>query len=88
MTSHFPSNPHRDRCRSCKAPIMWAITEKNRRIPLDPQPCADGNILLQFRGNFLLPLATVHFAVQLDNPQRFKSHFATCPNSKQWRRQK
>jgi hypothetical protein len=86
MNTHFPSNAPRDRCRSCRAPILWAVTEKNRRIPLDPEPTADGNILLQPRGNFLLPLATVRFAVQLDNPLRFKSHFATCPNAAQHRK--
>jgi hypothetical protein len=88
MRSPLLSNPVRDRCRSCKKPIIWAITEKNRRIPLDPEPVADGNILLTPRGNFLAPLATVRFAVQLDNPLRYKSHFATCPNAAQHRRKR
>lgn len=34
------------KCRSCKQPIRWAITEKNaRRIPLDLEPADDGNIV-------------------------------------------
>ena len=25
-------------CRSCDAPLRWAITDRGRRIPLDPAP--------------------------------------------------
>lgn len=33
-------------CRSCHTPIRWAITEGNhKRIPLDIEPTADGNIV-------------------------------------------
>jgi hypothetical protein len=80
--------PVRDQCKSCKRPIIWAVTEKDRRIPLDPEPVANGNILLQTRGNFLLPIAQVRFAVQLDQPLRYQSHFATCPNAAQHRRKR
>jgi Holliday junction resolvasome RuvABC endonuclease subunit len=35
------------KCRSCGAPIEWALTEKGRPIPIDVQPVPDGNILLK-----------------------------------------
>lgn len=29
-------------CRGCGAEMLWAITEKGNRMPLDPAPDADG----------------------------------------------
>jgi len=86
MISRFPSDQPRDRCRSCKKPIMWAVTEKGHRIPIDPEPCTDGNILLRARGHFVPPLAIVRFAIPVEETARFKSHFATCPQSSSWRK--
>ena len=72
-------------CRSCGAPIKWARTPKGRRIPLDPDPVPDGNIVL--RGG----------VAHVDGPaaggffddgagERYVSHFATCPNARSHRR--
>jgi hypothetical protein len=85
MTSHHPSNPVFDRCRSCNAPIRWAETEKGRRIPIDAQPVEDGNIVLQDRGKFRPPLAIVHFIPPQDVTV-YKSHFATCKQANRWRK--
>lgn len=70
------------RCRSCEARIVWAITPKGRRIPLDPDPVEGGNVLLEGER------ATV-----LTNEERAAhpgplhvSHFATCPKAKRHRR--
>jgi hypothetical protein len=59
---------------------MWAVTEKGRRIPINPEPVNDGNITLQLRGSFMPPLAIVRFHTIVDG-LRFKSHFATCKNA-------
>jgi hypothetical protein len=77
-----------ERCRSCRKPIQWAVTEKGRRMPIDVEPAADGNIVLQVRGRFMPPLAIVRGAVLIDdnNEKRYKSHFATCPNAAQHRK--
>jgi hypothetical protein len=48
-----------NRCRSCDAPITWAVTRKGRRIPLDPEPVAGGNIKVQEIPGKSTPLATV-----------------------------
>ena len=63
MNSHFPSNPVHDRCRSCRRPILWAETEKGRRIPIDPQPVTDGNIVLHERPLHQAPLAIVRLSI-------------------------
>ena len=86
MTAHFASNQARDRCKSCRKPIVWAETEKGRRIPLDPDPVSDGNIILQQRGKFKPPLAIVRLSIPTDETNRFKSHFATCPQASRWRK--
>lgn len=36
------SSPTVPRCRSCRAELRWARTEKGRRIPLDARPYRDG----------------------------------------------
>jgi hypothetical protein len=69
-----------DRCRSCLAPIKWAKTIRDRRIPLDPNPSPDGNIEL-ING-------IAHVVGTSDNPAdiRHISHFATCPHANKHRR--
>jgi len=84
-------------CRSCNANILWAVTTKGKRIPIDPTPVEDGNIRLVVRENHLPPLAlVVDFAqrerigtlreMKEDRVELFKSHFATCPNAQKHRR--
>lgn len=65
---------------------MWAETEKGRRIPIDPEPVSDGNIVLHHRSNFQPPLALVRFSVPTKAETRYKSHFATCPNAAKHRK--
>jgi hypothetical protein len=76
----YPVTP----CRSCKAPIIWAKTNSGKNIPLDAEPCTDGNICIKDG-----------LAVVVSDKQGgvwplpfYKSHFATCPNAKQHRRPK
>jgi hypothetical protein len=38
-------------CRSCGASIEWAITPNGKKMPLDKEPVADGNILVEMRTN-------------------------------------
>ena len=70
-----------DTCRSCSASIRWALTTKGRRIPLDPDPVPDGNLVLVDGVAYSLPaLATLR--PELEVPaERFVSHFATCPQA-------
>lgn len=80
-----------DGCRSCAAPIAWAVTVKGRRMPLDRDPVADGNVTVDGPlDGPSPPMATVHPAgqVPLDDGDgaRYVSHFATCPNAGQHRR--
>lgn len=77
------------KCRSCEADMFWAVTTKNRRIPIDPQPVETGNIILgDEQPPYGYPLAMV--LGKHDEPKpgvpRYTSHFATCSQAASHRR--
>lgn len=75
-----------EECGSCQAPIIWAMTEKAVRMPVDAQPASDGNVRLHDRGG-VAPLAVVLKTHELFGKTGLrKSHFATCPDAVSWRR--
>jgi len=83
---------NKQHCRSCGAKILWAVTEKGKRMPLDAEPSEAGNIFLQHRPN-QNPLAVYTTEEQrkatkgtLMEHRLFTSHFATCPQAKKWRK--
>ncbi len=79
-----------DACKSCRAPIVWAVTAKNgKAIPIDPVPTYDGNIRLENRDEQRQPpIAHVVGAQQeLVRTPRYTSHFATCPDAAKFRQQ-
>lgn len=78
-------------CRSCGAPIRWAITEKGRRMPLDPDPHPDGNVMVEHAAG-ADHSGVVVFAGRLLHEERdlgtplYRSHFASCPDARKHRR--
>lgn len=76
-------------CRSCGAPIMWAITEAGSPIPLDAIPDPQrGNIEVHEDGSCrvlgdLERLLIVE--VDGDAAELYLSHFASCPHAGEWR---
>jgi hypothetical protein len=77
-------------CRSCHAPIVWAVTEAGRPIPLNPDPEPAGNLELVTRPGQRPPVVHVLTASAPRSPDvdRYQSHFATCPNANEWRRRR
>jgi hypothetical protein len=79
-----------DRCRTCKAPIRWAITDQGYPIPLDLEPVDDGNLRLagaRYKGGtpralHVAPENRAEFAGEL-----YRTHFVTCPYAEQHRQQ-
>jgi hypothetical protein len=67
-----------DTCRSCGAPVRWAITQHENRMPVDPEPVENGNLILIDRDGEL------HVAHAV--PGTHVSHYATCPDAERWRR--
>lgn len=79
-------------CKSCGAPVVWALTEGRKRIPLDAEPNPaepDRHVPLTIEGGGLE-------AVGWDGPMRvvravpkagnLRTHYATCPQAKAHRR--
>lgn len=73
----------RSTCRSCTAEIEWALTEAERRIPLDPGHDPAGN-LAELPPAPGIPLRVRAIAAgEIVDPgvRRRVSHFATCPQA-------
>lgn len=79
-------------CRSCQAPIEWAVTETGKRMPVDHEPVVGATILLRHTKVGEPPLAHVttkderaelerQAANRDDELRLFVSHFSSCPNS-------
>ena len=85
----------KEHCRSCGAEIFWAKTTQGKNMPIDSSPVEDGTILISVRTG--AQVAEPQSKDQVEElkkqnkangqPHRlFKSHFATCPQSKTWRK--
>ena len=72
-----------EQCRSCGARVMWVKTSKGKKMPLDAEPVANGNLVMA-----TLPdaIAVSYDPTQHGGLSRFTSHFATCPQSAAWRK--
>lgn len=80
-------------CRSCHAAITWTTnTKSGKRMPIDPVPVANGNIVLTTGNDG--PRATVLTKAELEKRHQlpggpgdlYVSHHATCPQRDTWRR--
>lgn len=61
-------------CRRCGQPIRWSMTERGKRMMLDPLPYPMGNVVIRsgtavVKGNNQLPLPA----------PAYRAHAATCP---------
>lgn len=79
------------RCRTCHQAIWWAQTGSGRRIPIDPEPVPDGNVVVEHPGDHGEAMVTVlgrpeEQQLYADVGPRYQSHFATCPQAAQHRR--
>jgi hypothetical protein len=80
-------------CRSCRAPIEWAVTDNGRRMPLDLGLYPDGRIAIVGRRE-QTPVIVILNGDQLERlrapgdvvVQLRRSHFQTCPDADSWRR--
>ncbi len=81
-------NSRLGQCRSCQAWIRWVETEKGKPMPLDVDPVSDGNVTVEVSEARRGPVARV-WGKPGNIPEgvdRFKSHHATCPQGREWRR--
>jgi len=76
-------------CSSCGASMRWVATLQGRPMPLDPEPCADGNVMIDQDGRaVVLGKARAGEVRAGGQTPLYKSHFATCAQAGQHRRRK
>lgn len=72
-------------CRSCGASIIWARTERGKRMPLDAESVADvtaqGLFVLREKTNPEGPLALAAWGLDCFMDPHYRSHFASCPDA-------
>lgn len=79
-------------CRSCRAHIIWAVTARGVRIPLDAEPNpVKGNMVIELDAPEGIDGPQTWRArtadLLLDSKQdRYMPHHATCPQGRAWRR--
>ncbi len=72
-------------CRSCRAPILWAITNAGRRMPLNAQPDPDGLLITWTNNSGELRVSALATGETTGRPH-YTSHFATCSSADAHRR--
>ncbi len=87
MTYEEEIVPITSTCRSCKQPIRWVVMEASRaRMPLDPEPCADGTIDLAGDNRAAVLCAYDAEMARAAGRQLYRSHFSTCLDARSHRR--
>jgi len=69
--------------------MRWVVLDSGKLMPIDPEPHAQGNVLLtSARGDAkVLTADEMEFYLQQHpDTKRYRSHYATCPNAKQHRK--
>lgn len=80
----LPPGTGRGLCDSCRAPIFWAVTAAGKKMPLDAEPVADGNVvLIDGRAKVLTKKQLAGGGITVP---RYTPHHATCPQGRQWRK--
>lgn len=80
----------RKTCRSCRKPILWAVTDRQALMPIDVDPDPKhGNISTYVKDGtrhavvFSKPKAA---AMRAAKQPLHVAHFSTCPHAANWRR--
>ena len=72
-------------CRSCGAAVTWHKTPAGNSMPLDAEPVADGNVVIE---GGLARVVGPPGEGELDLSPRYRSHFSTCQDAAKWRKKK
>ena len=71
-------------CVGCGAPIRWVLTVAGKRLPIDPEPTEDGNVVVRDVDG--QPRAHVLTGPELPaREQAWRPHWATCPKAGEFR---
>lgn len=81
----------RSRCRTCGLPICWVETTGGKRMPLDAVPdAARGNVVVAGDPPLAITVSGINDeareAARRHHVPLYLSHFASCPQSDEWRK--
>jgi len=74
------------KCRSCGAEVIWAKTDSGAMAPFDAAESPEGTFSLEE-----MSPPTAHYVLADERQWRgplHRSHFATCPDAKAWKKAK
>jgi len=67
-------------CGYCGAPVRWAVVEASgKRMPLDPDPRSDGNVVIVRHDRQQTPTVRVLRKGEAPPALAYRPHMATCP---------
>ncbi len=66
------------KCNACQAEIIWAVTIRGARIPVDAEPVSHGGSILLEKFEYS---AVTLAKLAPDGHGTHTSHFVTCPRS-------
>lgn len=76
-------------CKSCRRPIVFLPTKKGRQMPVDPETCDDGNVVMRrWAGGDPVVHILADGEEPLEGEIRYRSHFASCPEADKHRRRR
>lgn len=82
------------KCRSCKMDVLWAQWASGKKMPVDAvsdnrQPPKGGDLVLTLRGGEYGELLVEKYDPGRHGQKRnrYTSHFATCGQADDWRRE-
>ena len=71
-------------CLGCGEPIRWVLTERGRRMPLNPDPHPDGTVVVRLVDG--RPRAHVLTGPELPAQEpAWRPHWVTCPSAPEFR---
>jgi hypothetical protein len=70
----------------CGAPIRWVLTVTRTPMPIDPLPHPDGNLVPVVLNGEKRARVLRQDELEAYQGDRWRSHFATCPNARTHRR--
>ena len=76
-------------CQYCGAPMLWALTDAGKRIPLNPGADPAGNVAVRFADGEVgaAHARTLKAGERLEvGEQRCTTHFSDCPKADQARK--
>lgn len=89
MPAALDLTPWGGNCTSCRAAVVWAVSDAGRAMPVNPKPSDVGNVTLAVHRDRLVGGVLSHskaVAARAHGVPLHTSHFVDCPDADNHRR--